>query len=133
VFQADILKNKMLHLVLTSVGTLIFIVVAMFHVVFLYNWRWLFRRADCTKIDLIPGPKQVPFFGNIFLLKQPEGGKCLVISSIMYNFWWEITLKINAESFFLSSYFHFFFYYYVKYATRLNYATGLKVCELETR
>lgn len=64
----------MLDWVLTSVGTVVFLVVAMFHVVFLYNWRWLFRRADCTKIDMIPGPKQVPFFGNIFLLKQPEGG-----------------------------------------------------------
>jgi hypothetical protein len=77
-FQTGIFRNKMLDWVLTSVGTLVFLVVAMFHVVFLYNWRWLFRRADCTKIDMIPGPKQVPFFGNIFLLKQPEGGKCSV-------------------------------------------------------
>jgi hypothetical protein len=77
VFQADILRKNMLDWVLTAAGTLIFLVAATFHVVFLYNWRWLFRRADCMKIDMIPGPKQVPFFGNIFLLKQPEGGKCL--------------------------------------------------------
>jgi hypothetical protein len=101
-FQADILRNKMLDWVLTAVGTLIFLVVAMFHVVFLYNWRWLFRRADCTKIDMIPGPKQVPFFGNIFLLKQPEGGKCL-IPSLIYEFWWEIPLKLCEKKLFLSS------------------------------
>jgi hypothetical protein len=98
VFQVDILIKKMLDLVLSAMGTLIFIVVAMFHVVFLYNWRWLFRRADCKKIDMIPGPKQVPFFGNIFLLKQPEGGKCCILTSPSCNLCKELPFKCDADS-----------------------------------
>jgi len=58
----------------------VFVAVAVFHIVFHYDWSWLRRRSDCKKIDLIPGPKTVPFFGNVLLLYLPEEGKCLLNS-----------------------------------------------------
>jgi hypothetical protein len=56
----------------------VFVAVAVFHAVFFYDWTWLRRRSDCKKIDMIPGPKTVPFFGNVLLLHLPEESKCFL-------------------------------------------------------
>jgi len=68
----------MLHYLLTALGIIVFIAFAVFHVVFYYNWSWIYRRSECKKIDLIPGPKTLPFFGNMLLFYVPEESKCLL-------------------------------------------------------
>jgi hypothetical protein len=67
----------MMHFVLTALGVILFLAVAVFHLVFYYDWKWFCRKSDCKKIDMIPGPKPFPFFGNLFVFNVPEGGKCL--------------------------------------------------------
>lgn len=65
----------MLDIVLTTLGSVLFLVVAFF-AVFPYGWKWFFRRSDIKKVNMIPGPKTVPIFGNILLFNVPEEGKC---------------------------------------------------------
>ncbi|GFG30378.1 hypothetical protein Cfor_12948 [Coptotermes formosanus] len=72
IFRHTSTEGRMLHYVLTALGIILFLVVAVFRAVFSYNWTWLCRRADCKKIDKIPGPKPIPFFGNMFLFILPE-------------------------------------------------------------
>ena len=76
-FRQKSTESRMLHYVLTALGIIVFVAVAVFHFVLSYDWSWLRRRSDCKKIDLIPGPKTLPFFGNVFLLYVPEESKCL--------------------------------------------------------
>jgi len=66
----------MLHCVLVALGSIVFLFFAAWHITFYYEWRWLFRRSDCKKINKMPGPKPIPFFGNIFLFNIPQEGKC---------------------------------------------------------
>ncbi|KDR14497.1 cytochrome P450 4c3-like [Zootermopsis nevadensis] len=61
----------MLDIVLTTLGSVLFLVVAFF-AVFPYGWKWFFRRSDIKKVNMIPGPKTVPIFGNILLFNVPE-------------------------------------------------------------
>jgi hypothetical protein len=76
-FRQKSTESRMLHNVLTTLGIIVFVAVALLHVVLSYDWSWLRRRSDCKKIDLIPGPKTLPFFGNVFLFHVPEESKCL--------------------------------------------------------
>jgi hypothetical protein len=84
IFRHTSTEGRMLHYVLTALGIILFLVVAVFRAVFSYNWTWLCRRADCKKIDKIPGPKPIPFFGNMFLFILPEEGKCLTRSGTKF-------------------------------------------------
>ena len=68
-------ESRMLYYVLTALGIIVFVPVAVFHVFFYYNWSWLCRRSDRKKIDMIPGPKPFPFFGNMLELILPPEGK----------------------------------------------------------
>jgi hypothetical protein len=76
IFQVKPFEVRMLDIVLTALGSFLFLLIAAAHIVFSYDWKWHLRRSDCKKINMIPGPKPVPFFGNIFLLNVAEGGKC---------------------------------------------------------
>jgi hypothetical protein len=75
----------MLDFVLAALVSALFLLVATFHIVFYYDWKWSFRRSDCKKINMMPGPKPVPFFGNILLFNVPEQGECSP-SSVMLKY-----------------------------------------------
>jgi len=79
-FRQKSTESRMLHYVLTALGIIVFFAVALFLVVFPQDWSWLRRRSDCKKINLIPGPKTVPFFGNGLQFYLPEESKCLLRS-----------------------------------------------------
>jgi hypothetical protein len=64
----------MLLFVVTAVGIIVLVAVAVLNFVFCYNWAWLYRMSEFKKIDMIPGPKTVPLFGNILQFYGPETG-----------------------------------------------------------
>lgn len=40
-------------------------------IIFPYDYSWLLRISDTKKIERIPGPKTVPFFGNMLMFSVP--------------------------------------------------------------
>ncbi|PNF41728.1 hypothetical protein B7P43_G03434 [Cryptotermes secundus] len=61
----------MLTLICAVVALVIFLVLWILFIVFPYDYSWILRRSDTEKIELIPGPKTVPFFGNILKFNVP--------------------------------------------------------------
>ncbi|XP_069674758.1 cytochrome P450 4C1-like [Periplaneta americana] len=49
----------------------IFLLLVILAIVFPYDYTWMFRKADSKKIEMIPGPKPMPLFGNILLFNVP--------------------------------------------------------------
>jgi hypothetical protein len=56
---------------LCAVAALIIFILCILFIVFPYDYSWKFRRSDTKKIEMIPGPKTLPFFGNILQFNVP--------------------------------------------------------------
>lgn len=61
----------MLTLFCAVVALVIFLAFCILATVFPYDYSWNLRRSDTKKIEMIPGPKTVAFFGNILKFNVP--------------------------------------------------------------
>jgi hypothetical protein len=61
----------MLMLFCAVAALIIFLILCILLIVFPYDYSWKFRRSDTKKIEMIPGPKTLPFFGNILQFNVP--------------------------------------------------------------
>ncbi|KAJ4450151.1 hypothetical protein ANN_01558 [Periplaneta americana] len=65
----------MLNYVLALLGSIFCLSIALFFLVFYYDFKWLLRKSDVKKINRIPGPRPLPIFGNIFMFMVPDTRK----------------------------------------------------------
>jgi hypothetical protein len=65
----------MLTLFCAAAAVIFFLLLCVLFIIFPYDYSWRFRRSDTKKIEMIPGPKTVPFFGNILQLNVPAERK----------------------------------------------------------
>jgi hypothetical protein len=65
----------MLTLICAAAVVAIILLLGILVIVFPYDYSWLLRISDTKKIERIPGPKTVPFFGNILMFNVPPERK----------------------------------------------------------
>jgi hypothetical protein len=66
----------MLALVCAAAVGAVTLLLGILIIIFPYDYSWLLRISDTKKIERIPGPKTVPFFGNILMFNVPPERKC---------------------------------------------------------
>jgi hypothetical protein len=70
-FQKTLTFVDMLTLFCAVAALIIFLLLCILSIVFPYDYSWKLRRSDTKKIEMIPGPKTMPFFGNILMFNVP--------------------------------------------------------------
>jgi hypothetical protein len=70
-FLKVLMSVDMLALFCVTVALVIFLLLGILLIVFPYDYSWTLRISDKKKIEMLPGPRPVPFFGNILMFNIP--------------------------------------------------------------
>lgn len=78
VFRKVTKSAAMLTLVCAAAVVGVTLLLGILIIIFPYDYSWLLRISDTKKIERIPGPKTVPFFGNILMFNVAPERKCQI-------------------------------------------------------
>ena len=96
VFRKVTKSAAMLTLVCAAAVVGVTLLLGILVIIFPYDYSWLLRISDMKKIERIPGPKTVPFFGNILMFNVPPERKCQWVA--LYEMKVSINIKYGKYS-----------------------------------